>query len=814
MSSSFRQVVVALILLVFAGFTAPADADPKKAEHALEAYSEILKKAKDALKLPDLRPEQLQKLRNDLDQLRADALTQTTSLSPDVKDADSQLKQLGPKPESGEEDPAVAEKRAAIGAQLTKLQGLAKQLDITALAASQLSAKAAEIERNQFFEKIFKPSQSIVNPALWYKGMAMLGRVTTSVCRIVSNWLTTAANEAGAAMVFVILLILALAAIGGIGIRRMMARLIGPDMNEVSPSDLGRLWRVFRGLIINIVSVFVAFSFVGVALDLIGQLPLQIQRIGAAVMSGSLLIAAVHALTQGVLAPSRPDWRIVKIDDSRALKLRSMLDLAAVIVALGYMLRQVGSVVFLPPDSSAPISAFVAVAGAAVLAMCLMIMRPVAEEVAPAAPFEEDRPGGFGWVKNIRILIWLLILVVAVVSVLGYLALGRFMMVQMVVTGSLVVALYLAHRLFDELVGTGFQRGWAAGDFLRKTIGLGDVAVERLGLLVGTVGDFLLFFIGLPLVAMQWTYNLADFKGWATTVFFGFKVGGVTISFASIVAAAIAFIVGLIVTRLVTGWLDNRVLSRTNVDRGIRDSIRTGAGYLGFALAALFALSYAGIDFSNIAIIAGALGVGIGFGLQSIVNNFVSGLILLAERPIKVGDWIKVSGGEGYVTQINVRSTEIRTFDNCSVIVPNSSLISEPVRNWTHEDTRGRVKLAFGVGYDSDPHQIREIVLGCVEKVKKDHRILLHPAPQVVFMDFGASSLDFQLRIHIPEIDWALAIASDLRFEILAAFRQAGVEIPFPQRDVNFRDIDRLEAAIASKGSPQRAAKGRAKAKS
>ena len=183
--------------------------------------------------------------------------------------------------------------------------------------------------------------------------------------------------------------------------------------------------------------------------------------------------------------------------------------------------------------------------------------------------------------------------------------------------------------------------------------------------------------------------------------------------------------------------------------------------------------------------------------MQSIVNNFVSGLILLAERPIKVGDWISVTGGEGYVTQINVRSTEIKTFDNCSVIVPNSSLISEPVRNWTHEDSRGRVKVPFGVGYDSDPEEVVKLVMECVDRVKTEHRILLHPAPAVMFMNFGASSLDFELRIHIPEVDWSLVVASALRFEILAAFREAGIEIPFPQRDINIRDIERLEQAMA-----------------
>ena len=131
---------------------------------------------------------------------------------------------------------------------------------------------------------------------------------------------------------------------------------------------------------------------------------------------------------------------------------------------------------------------------------------------------------------------------------------------------------------------------------------------------------------------------------------------------------------GIAITRYVTAWLQRRVLTATRLDKGVQDSIRTGAGYFGYILAAGFALSAAGVNFSNLAIIAGALGVGIGFGLQSIVNNFVSGLILLAERPVRVGDWVVTTAGEGIVRTINVRATEIETFDNCTIFIPNSNL--------------------------------------------------------------------------------------------------------------------------------------------
>jgi small-conductance mechanosensitive channel len=206
------------------------------------------------------------------------------------------------------------------------------------------------------------------------------------------------------------------------------------------------------------------------------------------------------------------------------------------------------------------------------------------------------------------------------------------------------------------------------------------------------------------------------------------------------------------------------------------------------------------MDLSNLAIIAGAISVGIGFGMQSIVNNFVSGLILLVERPIKVGDWIVVGADQGLVKDIRVRATEIETFDRSSIVIPNSELISNRVLNWTLKERSGRGIIKIGVSYGADVDKVREILL---EMADKRREILSYPAPQVVFMDFGASSLDFELRYFLRDIGDVMAVASSVRFELVQRFREEGIEIPFPQRDLNLRDIDKLTDAIrdAGKGS-------------
>jgi small-conductance mechanosensitive channel len=222
------------------------------------------------------------------------------------------------------------------------------------------------------------------------------------------------------------------------------------------------------------------------------------------------------------------------------------------------------------------------------------------------------------------------------------------------------------------------------------------------------------------------------------------------------------------------------------MDRGSKEAMISLTGYLGVAIAFLIALSMAGFELANIALIAGALSVGIGFGLQNIVNNFVSGLILLFERPIKTGDWVVVSGTEGYVKKISIRSTQIQTFDRSDVIVPNSQLISEQVTNWMFRDSIGRIKVPIGVAYGTDPEKVKEILLDIA--YQQEFVITQSPIlgkPWVLFKEFGDSSLNFELRCYIKDVDSRMRAVSAINFEIDKAFRAAGIEIPFPQRDVH-----------------------------
>lgn len=269
----------------------------------------------------------------------------------------------------------------------------------------------------------------------------------------------------------------------------------------------------------------------------------------------------------------------------------------------------------------------------------------------------------------------------------------------------------------------------------------------------------------------------------------GFQVGGLTIVPLNLFWALLILAGLLTLTSWIKGQMSTRWLTGTRMEPSARDALVTAFGYVGASVAVLIALAFAGISLSNLAIVAGALSVGIGFGLQNIVNNFVSGIIMLVERPVRKGDWVVVGNTQGTVESISVRTTTIRTFDRADVIVPNSDMISNQVINWTLGSNVGRVDVPIGVGYSSDIQTVIETML----EVARKHpaAILNNPElsdPYVLFLEFGDSSLNFELRLHVRDITRRMHVISDLNVALNAEFNSKGIEIPFPQRDIHFRD--------------------------
>ncbi len=269
----------------------------------------------------------------------------------------------------------------------------------------------------------------------------------------------------------------------------------------------------------------------------------------------------------------------------------------------------------------------------------------------------------------------------------------------------------------------------------------------------------------------------------------GFEVGEFRIVPGRILSALLLFGVIIILSSWVRSQLENNWLKMTTMGQGARDAMITIVRYIMFIIALLVGLSAAGFNFGNIAIIAGALSVGIGFGLQNIVNNFVSGLILLFERPIRKGDWIVVGDTEGVVKDIQIRSTRIQTFDRSDVIVPNSELISNQVTNWVLSSKNGRAIIPVGVAYGSDTEKVRDLLMVIAQENVNVVKTGQVPQPIVLFRAFGDSALNFELRVFLHDVDSRLSIISEINFAIDKAFRKHKIEIPFPQRDLHVKSL-------------------------
>ncbi|NHA13469.1 mechanosensitive ion channel family protein [Thioalkalivibrio sp. XN279] len=281
------------------------------------------------------------------------------------------------------------------------------------------------------------------------------------------------------------------------------------------------------------------------------------------------------------------------------------------------------------------------------------------------------------------------------------------------------------------------------------------------------------------------------------------RIGTIEISLADVLSFGIAIWVGLLLSRFVRFMLEIDVFPRITLPRGVAATILMLVNYTVIGIAVVMAVAAAGIQLDRLAIIVGALSVGIGFGLTNVINNFVSGLILAFERPVQSGDTVEFGTMFGKVSRIGVRSSTVRTFDGAEVIVPNANLISNEVTNWTLSDMRRRIEILVGVAYGTDPHKVLELLL---KVARSDERILADPEPTVLFLGFGDSSLDFSLRAWTDDFNEYLIIKSDLTLAVHDAIYAAGIEIPFPQRDLHLRSID--PAAVARIGPVEKAPVG------
>ena len=388
-----------------------------------------------------------------------------------------------------------------------------------------------------------------------------------------------------------------------------------------------------------------------------------------------------------------------------------------------------------------------------------------------AALLADDEPENMSLSSKIIVFTTIFAVLTFGISLFGYPELATFIFNRFIASVLFIGAFVIVRRFISDLLRRSIV-------FWIKTFKLRKQLLSK--------ADFLMTLLVTPLLVLFLIYSLLTLWGMpgafmlqaVKKLVFGFKVGGINISLISIVTGLLVFLISLTLVKMMKNRLSNNLLNRINMDEGIKHSLISGFSFTGFIISAILAIVAMGVDLSNLAVIAGALSVGIGFGLQDVIKNLVSGIILLFERPFKVGDWVLIGGEEGKIKQINIRSTEVETFNKASVIIPNATLISSSLTNLTHGNNWQRQTIAVGVSYDSDAEQVTKLLLECARSCKKVMKV---PAPYVLFKNFGESSLDFELRIYVSDIWSGWSAGSDVRYEILRRFREANINIAYPQ---------------------------------
>ncbi len=697
------------------------------------------------------------------------------------------LEALGPPPAETEpaESPEIAKKRVRFSQDIADYRGRISEADLAIARAERLDAVLVGLGRAQFFDFLTSTTPIPLAPGVIVKAAGQLPSMLVSLGARTGPWVRALASGGiERQAVWRAAAVIAILVLAAIALRHFLLLRFGRTALETAPSHPRRLGAAIAEATANslVPGTLAACGYVIAKrglLDVSGVTSDILLSISYAV----LIVSVAATLARAILTPAMPAWRLVELDSKTAHRMRRRINWLAAAIAVDTAIA--GSITRLAVSGDL-YSVGVLVASLAEAGTVLLLLHEPLWAGAPAGDDgadvgtsgEEAKPRRAVLAVRLRQLGRLIAVAGLAAGLLGYGHLARFLVLNLVITLATVGVLVLVRNLVRDLVGTVTR-----SEFFRRRVGLRYRSRAAVKFWSRTLLDIVLVVAGLLFVLPLWGVPREDFYGWVLNAAGGIEIGGVTISVIDIALAVAAFVAALGVTKLLQRTLSEKILPQTSLDTGLRNSIAAGAGYFGTILAGLIAIAVLGINLTNIALIAGALSVGIGFGLQNVVNNFVSGIILLIERPVKVGDWVVIGDKEGTIKQIHVRATELQTFQRASVIIPNADFISTPVINWTHKDTYGRIEVKVGVAYGSPVERVSEILLACA---RNHPRVENYPEPFVLFQDFGASSLDFELRCYTGNVMWRLTIASDIRFDIDRRFREEGIEIPFPQRVVHF----------------------------
>jgi small-conductance mechanosensitive channel len=657
--------------------------------------------------------------------------------------------------------------RAALTAQLSAAQAQAAPWQALGDQAMQVYGQIAERRREGFSGRVLQRTPSPVSPQFWtLLGGALagdLGRLDMLAGGAIATAL--AAREprgigglALGLLVAVLLMWPARRLLENLGWRR--ARKLG---SQGATRTLAVVWRVA----VDIAAPVLAADAIRLGAQWAGLLSARADELAVAAVGAVAWAAAVLALGRALAAAGEADARPAPVADSQAARARVSLWVVALVTAGGFFLQRLSFLAgaSLEATIAADYAVSLAYAAAAGLILASFGRRQGQGAGDPAAR-------GPAW--TLASLVLALAIATTLGAVLfGYATLAMLTSSQIFWLALICAVAWLALRLVDEVMGALFGDGGRATQTLRLVFGLSASTVEQAALLIAAGLQLLIILAAVVLALTPFGANGHLLAANLGALGGDIRIGKATISPAGVAGGLITLFVGIGLSHLVRRWVERRYLPVTHWDPGVRNSVAIGVGYLGVAIALICALAATGVGVAQIALVASALSVGVGFGLQQIVQNFVAGVILLIERPVKVGDWINVGGVEGDVLALRVRATDIRSLDGSTVIVPNSSLITTNVQNKTRIGAQSRIQLQVSVTRTADIRRACALIL---QVAGGRAEVLKTPAPQV-FVDAltagGGATLDAWLYIADPRA--AVAMRSELYLAVLDAFEQAQI---------------------------------------
>ncbi|MGY6549809.1 MAG: DUF3772 domain-containing protein [Roseinatronobacter sp.] len=778
-----RLCLILSLALLAAGFAVPiatqASDPPAMADG--ETWRNFASQAEQRIDSPFVSDEELSALRAELVTFRSGFLSAQDVNAARIATARDQIAALGPPPEDGAtEAEEVASRRAELSEQLSQLQapGIAAQEAFR--RADGLIRQIDTIQRERQAEAILALWPSPINPVNWVAAVdAIWGTSFTFGTQVIGATEDPASLlEFRSNLPVSILLVLISGLVlwrGRREIERMVSRLLDDSGSRRSKRVLAYLLSLTQ--IIVPVTALLALATAIELTSLFGTIGSQLTT--AMVWGGAAYFFARWAGRQAFhLGDSARG--LLNLPSARRREGRLWSNLIGAGVGTSILVEA-----FLPQDAQS--DAANAVIAFPILAVLGLVMTRLGMLLVAHFRNVTAAETELRFFDRMVALLGKAMMVVGIgaplFAAVGYVQAAQLLLYSSIGSIGLIVVLLFLMQLDEDIYGVFFDRENHAAD----------------GALIPSLINFGLVIVSLPAFAIIWGVRPTELLEVWQTLREGFRIGDTRISPTNILSFIVIFSIGYIATRAVQGALGSSLLPKTKIDKGGQKAIISGTGYVGIFLAALIAISTAGIDLSGLAIVAGALSVGIGFGLQNIVSNFISGLILLIERPVAEGDWIEVGGTMGTVRSISVRSTVIETFDRTDVIVPNADLIQGTVTNWTRYNSLGRISIPVGVAYGSDTRKVARILK---EIGENEPLALIDPAPQVLFMDFGADALEFELRMVLSDVSFGMAVRTELRHQITERFRQEGIEIPFAQRDVWLRNPEVLRGEPAKPTTP------------